>query len=255
MKVYGYARTSTGNQDLGLEKQEKEIEKICEEKGYGLKTVYKNQVSGMKKITGIVPTAPDSDIKDPSIDLEARPKLREMFYDAQEENIEKIIVYKPSRLGRRVRPKLLIEHLFSEIGVEIEYIEVPESWVGRMIEHLMEEKEVREIRQRTKKGLEQKDPDEWKGRPPTGFKTVEEHNKLEPEEWLEDLVKAQRNYINTNLSRKLIAEQFKEEVTPTRMRSLEKNIQENIPEKSKVKGERPYQIEDSAEKRHKSTEK
>jgi DNA invertase Pin-like site-specific DNA recombinase len=224
-----YARTSTDDQELGLDKQVDKLKEFADSQGYEVSKVFSNHISGMKEV-----------VDGTGISLGNRPELHKCFLHTQCEEVSKLLVYNPSRLARRMRTELVLEKVFENYGVEIEYFDVSDSWIGKQISTLIYEFEVRQTRERTKKGLEQKDDDEWKGRPPTGFKTVEMHNKLEPEDWLKDLLDAYNQYLTTEKSRSDVAEDYRDEVTPARMRSIEKNVENDVPEFHKVKGRRFY---------------
>ena len=240
-KVFLYARTSTDGQELGLDKQLSKMREYALDEGYSLEAEYKTHISGMKPVVAVTPESQHDFFKTPSFDLASRPTLNSIYRDAQDQNIDKLLVYNPSRLARRMRTELILEHLFDEIGVEIEYLNVSDSWIGKQVSTLINEYEVRQTRERTKDALEQKKQnDEWVGRPPTGFKTVEDHDKLVPEIWIEDGLDAIWDYKEKSKSRQKIADAYRKEVTPSRMRSLEQNMDEDKPAPKYVKGERPY---------------
>lgn len=244
-KVSLYARTSTDGQELGLGKQLSKLREYAFNQGYEIEAEYKTHISGMKPVLAITPESQHDSFKTPSFDLASRPTLNKIYRDAQDENIDKLLVYDPSRLARRMRTELILEHLFDEIGVEIEYLNVSDSWIGKQVSTLINEYEVRQTRERTKDALEQKKQnDEWLGRPPTGFKTEEDHNKLVPTDWLKIVVRAVKQYQDLEgTSRKGIAQNAfgaNPDVTAYRMRALQKNMEEDKPKPKYVKGDRPY---------------
>lgn len=238
--VVGFARTSTDRQKLSLEKQKKEIIERCAEKDYHLKKVISLEISGRKDIVDPAPN--DLDFGGHILNSEARPGLREILNMAKTDEIDKVVVWDYSRIARRALNTLIFKELLNSFDVEIEAIDSRNSKMEMMISIMIDEIEVDRTIRRTKQALqEKKDNDEWLGRTPSGFKTVEEHNKLEVEPWLEQCVSAINTWRNSDKSRREIAEDTAyEEITPSRMTTVQKNIDKDKPKPKYVKGERPY---------------
>lgn len=234
-KVFSYLRTSTQDQELGIEKQRRKIRELADTENYSIEKEFENQISGMKEIAGVNGGRPH-------IDFSERPELMKLYEEAMNrEDVEKILIYSPSRLARKLRPQLLLSHIFKESDLKIEYVEVPDSWIGKIISSVMDEEAVRRTRKRTKQVLEQKqENDEWIGRPPTGFKTVERHSKLVAEDWLDDLLDAVHKYRKSSESRKSVAQDYGDEISPSRMKSIEQNMNRGRPDPKHVKSDRRY---------------
>lgn len=223
--VLGYCRTSTSDQDLSLEKQEEAIKEYCKEQGYELRDIYSIQVSGRKSLLRKEHTFDQFG----EVNLQERTKLRKAFYDivnhggiAEEGEPEpdKLIVLNPSRLARRSHYQGLLEEVAELYGFEIEYVEASEKWILRKIQSIWDEYEVRQTIKRTKKALEQKADDEWKGRPPTGYEIDEESGKLVEAAYHQELMEAVDWYRDSDRGYRSIASEFGEDVTASRIRTV-----------------------------------
>lgn len=239
-RVYAYGRTSTGDQDLGIEKQNQKVEDYCDRKGYELIEFRSNQISGMKEVVELSDHKFDDEFVEPHIFLKNRPVIDDLFHLVQKEDADKIVVYNPSRLARSMRTQQLLEFLFDEIGCEVEYIDVPEDWIGKNITSMIYEYEVRQTRKRTKESLERKkENDEWMGRPPVGYKTEKDENgdptgNLVKDRPLWSWLKEAENYYESKeeVGYKTVADEFSErsglDIKKHQVRSFIKRDREKI---------------------------
>lgn len=172
MKVVGYARGSTEGQTITIEKQRRAIEKYCEEQGYELEEIGTNNVSGRSSIISY------SSGNSGEIDLTNRPVLQSTLEIASSDDIDKVIVYNPSRLARISHYQGMLEEVFEEAGAPIEYVEASEVWILRKIQSIWDEYEVRQTVKRTKEALqERKEQNKWNGRPPVGYRVIQEEDE------------------------------------------------------------------------------
>lgn len=88
MRVYGYARVSTAEQSLELQKEA--IQKLCNERGYELINIYSEKASGS--------------------DLAKREQAQQMLNSLEKNrlSIDAIVIYKIDRLGRSLSDLLKI---------------------------------------------------------------------------------------------------------------------------------------------------
>ena len=187
MKVIGYARTSTEGQGIGLDKQEDEIREYCEEQSYNLQSLFSEKVSGRTQLIHMM--SPQT----PYIEFGSRDQLHEVFLEVVDSDIDKVIVFNPSRLARISHYQGMLEEVFEKAGAEVEYVQSSEKWIVRKILAIFDEYEVRQTIKRTVDALAQKkENDEWVGRPPTGY--VVDDNKLIPSKNHQALEKAEEIY-------------------------------------------------------------
>jgi len=226
-----YCRTSTKDQDLSLEKQERRIFDYAEEQGYSLdaKDVFKNQVSGRKELL----STDGPLLAEGVIRLDPRPRLEQAFQRCIEEELDVLIVLNPSRLARLSHYQGLLEDLAEIYGFRIEYVEASEKWILRKIQSIWDEYEVRQTIKRTKQALEEKPEDEWTGRPPTGYKVDEDSGKLVEADYLPDLRRVVNLYQEGDQGYRKVAEQGGPEVTASRIRTLNNRTKEEQQEITK----------------------
>lgn len=177
LPAIGYARTSTEEQDISVDKQERMIRDYCEDEGIGLSSVQKEQVSGRKQLFSMEITDGDHELRAVCTD---RPKLRFILDHADE--YSKVVVKSPDRLARKVHQVGMLETLLQQADCPVVYLESQGSWLAQKMDMVIAEYEVRENRRRTRQALQEKqEKGEWTGRPPTGL-LVGDDGKLHPDD-------------------------------------------------------------------------
>ena len=139
MRVYGYARVSTKDQDLTI--QIEAIQKYCKEKKFGLQEIFAEKVSGKN--------------------VEGRIRLNDMIGLIENNPLEigAVVVYKLDRLGRSISDLIKIITFFGKHNVQ--FISISDNIDtttpnGRLLFHVMGsiaefEREI--IQERTQAGI------------------------------------------------------------------------------------------------------
>lgn len=192
-RAVGYARASTEEQRISIEKQERRIKEYAERNGYELEEIFSEQVSGRTELI-------KAHSAGASIELDGRPELRTAWNDAIATDADAVLVLNPSRLARKMHYQGMLEEMFAEIGVPIEYVEGRGSWLEERIRGVIDEYEVRRTVRRTEDALAEKvERGEWVGNPPIGYETREGTPYLhrDPVMWPE-VEEAKRMYRETD---------------------------------------------------------
>ena len=95
MKVYGYTRVSTGEQNMSIENQEQKIINYCQQNNLRLIHVLKEHLSG-------------------SVPYNERPQFQLILKNLEVKNIEGIVVAKLDRLGRSTLDSISLMAKFNE---------------------------------------------------------------------------------------------------------------------------------------------
>ena len=139
MRVYGYARVSTKDQNLDI--QIEAIQKYCKDRTFNLQEIFSEKVSGK--------------------DMEGRARFKDMLelLEINPLEIEAVIVYKLDRLGRSISDLIKIITFFGKHNVQ--FISISDNidtttTNGRLLFHLMgsiAEFERELIQERTRAGI------------------------------------------------------------------------------------------------------
>ena len=174
-----YPRVSTEDQSRfghSLDEQECKLKQLCDYKNYEIYKVYREEGVSAKNME--------------------RPKFQEMMQDMKDGKINKIIVYKLDRLTRSIQDLESICNMLEEYNCELESV-VEEINTGnangkffiRMLT-ILAQLEIERTSERTKFGLVgAAKKGHLSGRPPLGYKKVDNNKSLFVDELQADVVK------------------------------------------------------------------
>ena len=174
-----YPRVSTEDQSRfghSLDEQECKLKQLCDYKNYEIYKVYREEGVSAKNME--------------------RPKFQEMMQDMKDGKINKIIVYKLDRLTRSIQDLESICSMLEEYNCELESV-VEEINTGnangkffiRMLT-ILAQLEIERTSERTKFGLVgAAKKGHLSGRPPLGYKKVDNNKSLFVDELQADVVK------------------------------------------------------------------
>ena len=174
-----YSRVSTEDQSRfghSLDEQECKLKQLCDYKNYEIYKVYREEGVSAKNME--------------------RPKFQEMMQDMKDGKINKIIVYKLDRLTRSIQDLESICSMLEEYNCELESV-VEEINTGnangkffiRMLT-ILAQLEIERTSERTKFGLVgAAKKGHLSGRPPLGYKKVDNNKSLFVDELQADVVK------------------------------------------------------------------
>jgi len=205
MKIVGYARASTDEQENALYSQKRLIREWAEENDHELVQFRENIVSGR---TGIFSLTESEANPVAQVDFREREPLWEALMKVQVGEADAVVAKNPSRIARITHYQGVVEEVAELMGGELMYVESEETWIVRKILALFDEYEVRRTIQRTEDALQQREEEgRWNGRAPFGY-WINDRGKLEADSgvWFE-IQRAKDLYVEGEIGYDAVAEE------------------------------------------------